>query len=129
MKTILILVLLVAVFFVVKRVLAGPSISPSEAASRVAAGTAVLIDVREPDEWKSGAAEPALLCSFSDLRGARAQWKSVLEANRDKELIVYCASGARSGIAADMLRREGFRVVNAGGFGGWRSAGLPVRQP
>ena len=52
MKTILILVLLVAVFFVVKRVLAGPSISPSVAASRVAAGTAVLIDVREPDEWK-----------------------------------------------------------------------------
>lgn len=129
MKTILILVLLIAVFFVVKRVLAGPSVSPAEAASRVAAGTAVLIDVREPDEWKDGVAEPALLCSFSDLRGARAQWKSALETNRDKELIVYCASGARSGIVADMLRREGFKVVNAGGFGGWRGAGLPVRQP
>jgi rhodanese-related sulfurtransferase len=129
MKTILILVLLIAVFFVVKRVLAGPSISASEAASRVASGAAVLIDVREPDEWKDGVAEPALLCSFSDLRGARDQWKPVLEANRDKELIVYCASGARSGIVADMLRREGFKVVNAGGFGGWRSAGLPVRQP
>jgi rhodanese-related sulfurtransferase len=128
-KTILILVLLIAVFFVVKRVLAGPSVSPAEAASRVAAGTAVLIDVREPDEWKNGVAEPALLCSFSDLRGARDQWKPVLEANRDKELIVYCASGARSGIAADMLRREGCKVVNAGGFGGWRGAGLPVRQP
>ena len=129
MKTILILVLLIAVFFVVKRVLAGPSISPSEAASRVAAGTAVLIDVREPDEWKNGVAEPALLCSFSDLRGARDQWKAVLAASRDKELVVYCASGARSGIAADMLRREGFSVLNAGGFGAWRSAGLPVRQP
>ncbi len=129
MKSILILVLLIAVFFVVKRVLAGPSISPSEAASRVAAGTAVLIDVRESDEWKDGVAEPALLCSFSDLRGARDQWKAVLEANRDKELVVYCASGARSGIAADMLRREGFKVVNVGGFGDWRSAGLPVRQP
>lgn len=129
MKTILILVLLIAVFFVVKRVLAGPSINASEAAARVAAGGAVLIDVREPDEWKNGVAEPALLCSFSNLRGARDQWKAVLEANRDKELIVYCASGARSGVAADMLRREGFRVVNAGGFGGWRSAGLPVRQP
>ena len=129
MKTILILVLLIAVFFVVKRVLAGPSISPSEAAARVAAGAAVLIDVREPDEWKDGVAEPALLCSFSDLRGARGQWKPMLEANRNKELILYCASGARSGVAADMLRREGFKVVNAGGFGGWRGAGLPVRQP
>ena len=129
MKTILILVLLIAAFFVVKRVMAGPSISPSEAASRVAAGTAVLIDVREPDEWKDGVAESALLCSFSDLRGSRDQWKPVLEAHRDKELIVYCASGARSGIVADMLRREGFKVVNAGGFSDWRGAGLPVRQP
>jgi rhodanese-related sulfurtransferase len=89
----------------------------------------VLIDVREPDEWADGVAEPALLCSFSDLRGDRAQWKAVLEANRGKELIVYCASGARSGIVAGMLRKEGFNVVNAGGFGAWRSAGLPVRTP
>lgn len=129
MKTLLFLLLFVAVFFVVKRVLAGPSISPTEAASRVAAGTAVLIDVREPGEWADGVAEPALLCSLSDLRGSREQWKPVLEANRNKELILYCASGARSGSAADMLRREGYSVVNAGGFGGWRGAGLAVRQP
>jgi len=69
-----------------------------------------------------------LLCSLSDLRGPRAQWKSVLEANRDKELILYCASGARSGIAAGMLRKEGFNAINCGGFGGWRGAGLPVRS-
>ena len=129
MKTLLIIVLLVLVVFALKRVMAGPSISPAEAAERVKGGTAVLIDVREPDEWVDGVAEPALLCSFSDLRGERAQWKAVLEANRDKELIVYCASGARSGIVAGMLRKEGFNVVNAGGFSGWRSAGLPVRTP
>ena len=129
MKTLLLLLVLVVVFVVVKRVMAGPSISPAEAAERVKAGTAVLIDVREPDEWADGVAEPALLCSFSDLRGERAQWKAVLEANRDKELIVYCASGARSGIVAGMLRKEGFNAVNAGGYGGWRSAGLPVRTP
>ena len=121
--------MLVVVFVVVKKVMAGPSISPAEADERVKAGTAVLIDVREPDEWAGGVAEPALLCSFSDLRGDRAQWKAVLEANRGKELIVYCASGARSGIVAGMLRKEGFNVVNAGGFGAWRSAGLPVRTP
>ena len=129
MKTLLLLLVLVVVFVVVKKVMAGPSISPAEADERVKAGTAVLIDVREPDEWADGVAEPALLCSFSDLRGARAQWKDVLEANRDKELIVYCASGARSGIVADMLRKEGFQAVNAGGFSDWRSAGLPVRTP
>ena len=129
MKTFLLIVLIVAVFFAVRHLMAGPSITPAEAASRVAAGTAVLIDVREPGEWAGGVAEPALLCSLSDLRGLRSQWKSVLEANRDKELILYCASGARSGIAAGMLRKEGFNAVNGGGFGGWRGAGLPVRSP
>jgi rhodanese-related sulfurtransferase len=129
MKTLLLVVLLVVVVFAVKRVVAGPSISPSEADARIKAGTAVLIDVREPDEWAGGVAEPALLCSLSDLRGDRVQWKTVLEANRDKELILYCASGARSGVAAGMLRKEGFNAVNAGGFGNWRSAGLPVRTP
>ena len=129
MKTLLLIVLLVLVVFALKRVMAGPSISPAEADARIKAGTAVLIDVREPDEWADGVAEPALLCSLSDLRGGRAQWKAVLEANRDKELILYCASGARSGIAAGMLRKEGFNAVNAGGFGDWRSAGLPVRTP
>jgi rhodanese-related sulfurtransferase len=129
MKTLLLLLVLVVVFVVVKKVMAGPSISPAEADERLKAGIAVLVDVREPDEWADGVAEPALLCSFSDLRGERAQWKAVLEANRDKELIVYCASGARSGIVAGMLRKEGFNAVNAGGYGGWRSAGLPVRTP
>lgn len=129
MKTLLLLLVLAVLLFAVKRVLAGPSVSPVEAGARVQAGTAVLIDVREPGEWADGVAEPALLCSFSDLRGDRAQWKAVLEANRGKELIVYCASGARSGIVAGMLRKEGFAAVNAGGFGGWRAAGLPVRMP
>lgn len=129
MKTLLLVVLLVLIVFALKRVMAGPSISPEDANARLKAGTAVLIDVREPDEWSDGVAEPALLCSLSDLRGDRAQWKAVLEANREKELILYCASGARSGIAAGMLRKEGFNAVNAGGFGDWRSAGLPVRTP
>lgn len=129
MKTVLILVAIVAVVLLAKRWLAGPSISPTEAGERVAAGRAVLVDVREPGEWAGGVAGPALLLPLSDLRGARTLWGPALEANRGRELIVYCASGARSGIAASQLRREGFEVVNAGGFGGWRSAGLPVRQP
>ena len=78
MKTLLLIILLVVVFVVVKRAMAGPSISPAEADERVKAATAVLIDVREQDEWNDGVAEPAELCSLSDLRGPRAQWKAVL---------------------------------------------------
>lgn len=129
MKTLLLLVVLVAAFFVLKRVLAGPSVSPREAYDRVQQDSAILIDVREPAECAAGVAEPALLLPLGDLRGDRARWRPVLEANRDKELVLYCASGARSGMAASILRKEGYRAVNAGGFNGWRAAGLPVRQP
>ena len=129
MKTLILLAVLVFLFFAVKRVMAGPSISPVEASERVAAGKAVLIDVREPDEWAGGVAEPALLLSLSDLRADRVKWNPALEQLRGKELIVYCRSGARSGVAAGILRKEGFTVLNAGGFAGWASAGLPVRKP
>jgi rhodanese-related sulfurtransferase len=129
MKTLLLVLLVVLVFLAVRSVMAGPSVSPAEAEARVKAGTAVLIDVREPDEWKGGVAGPAALLPLGDLRGGRAQWKEFLAANKDKELIVYCASGRRSGIAAGILRKEGFNATNAGGFAGWAAAGLPVRVP
>ena len=105
------------------------AVGPEEAARRVAAGTAVLIDVREATEWADGVAEPALLLSLSDLRGERETWKPVLAANREKELILYCRSGHRSGIAAKLLAKEGFHVANAGGFSAWRNAKLPERKP
>lgn len=36
---------------------------------------------------------------------------------------------SRKGLAAATVRKEGYNAVNAGGFGGWSAAGLPVRQP
>jgi rhodanese-related sulfurtransferase len=101
-----------------------------EAADRLKAGDAVLIDVREPDEWaETGVAEPAVLLALSDLRAAREQWTPFLVKNRDKTLLLYCRSGGRSGQAAAVLAKEGFKVANAGGFKAWESAGLPVRKP
>lgn len=101
----------------------------AEAARRVEAGTAVLIDVREPAEWRAtGVAAPAVLLPLSDLRGERLQWKTFLEQNKGKELILYCRSGNRSGIAGGILAKEGLTVANAGAFSHWETAGLPVRQ-
>jgi rhodanese-related sulfurtransferase len=106
-----------------------PIIAPAEAAKRVADGQAVLIDVREPDEWtETDVAAPAALLPLSDLNGDRKQWTEFLEKNRAKELILYCRSGHRAGRAAKLLAGEGFRTANAGGFGDWQSAGLPVRK-
>ena len=96
MKLLLILVAVILVLVVTSRALAGDILPASEAASRVAAGTAVLVDVREPGEWADGGvAEPANLLSLSDLRGDRTGWKSFLAENKDKALILYCRSGNR----------------------------------
>ena len=104
-------------------------VAPAEAAKRVADGKAVLIDVREPAEWaETGVAAPAALLPLSDLNGDRKQWTEFLEKNRAKELILYCRSGHRAGRAAKLLAGEGFRTANAGGFGDWQSANLPVRK-
>jgi rhodanese-related sulfurtransferase len=104
-------------------------ISPAEAAKRVAAGTAVLVDVREPAEWvATGVATPALLLPKSEFDdGERGDWKPFLEKNRDKQVILYCRSGHRAGVLGAVLAARGFQVANAGGLKDWESAGLPVR--
>jgi rhodanese-related sulfurtransferase len=105
-------------------------ISPVEAAERVAQGKAVLVDVREPDEWAdTGVAAPAVLLPMSDFNGEQKLWKPFLEQNTGKDLILYCRSGARSGRVAQKLADQGKSVANAGGFREWQAADLPVRQP
>jgi rhodanese-related sulfurtransferase len=104
-------------------------LKPEEAAKRVAAGTAVLVDVREPAEWAGGVVASATLLPLSDLRGDRKAWAPFLEANKGKELILYCRSGNRAGQAATVLAAEGRVVANAGGFPAWEAAGQPVRTP
>jgi rhodanese-related sulfurtransferase len=52
-----------------------PRVAIAEAAARVRAQNAVLIDVREPSEWKGGVAEGAMLLPMSDLTGRRSRWK------------------------------------------------------
>lgn len=118
------------VFFVVRMLwLSRPGITPAAAHAAVQSGDAVLIDVREPAEWSGGVAQSAALLSFSDLRGGSPQWESFLRKNQGKRLILYCASGARSGSAAGELRRRGHNAVNLGGLSRWTAAGLPVRRP
>lgn len=127
MNSLFLLILLGSLVWLILK--ARPRITPADAAARVAAGTAILVDVREPAEWADGVAAPALLLALSDLNGSRAAWRPVLAANPGQEFIVYCRSGMRSGQAVSVLRREGFAATNLGGFSGWQSAGLPVRRP
>jgi len=106
-----------------------PRLPPADCLDRVRSGEALLVDVREPSEWSAGVAQSAALLPFSDLTGARRQWKEFLGRATGRELLLYCASGSRSGIAARILAAEGFRAANTGGLRDWAGAGWPVVAP
>jgi phage shock protein E len=101
---------LVVAFLVVKRVLGGGKVPSNVVMERIKAG-ARIVDVRSPDEFRDGAYPGAVNIPVGSL-GARLQ-----EIPRDRPVVLYCASGARSAMAARMLKQAGYAdVVNAGGL-------------
>lgn len=97
-------------------------LAPIEAQKLVRQGQAIIIDVREKDEWEEGRIPGARLVPLAQI-SLRAP-----ELPRDRTIILQCRSGARSRSAAETLRSIGFaRLANLrGGIIGWASAGLPV---
>lgn len=87
-------------------------------------GDELVIDVREPDETAAGRIPGARLIP----RGFLEQRIDAAAPDRTRRVVLYCASGNRSVLAADTLRRLGFGDVAsmAGGFAAWTRAGLPV---
>ena len=105
-----------------------PKISPADADRLVREGKAVLVDCREPNEWKeTGVAAPAVLLAKSDFDGDQTQWKEFLARNKGKQILVYCRSGRRSGIIANTLAEKDVKAANVGGLKDWTDAGLPTR--
>jgi phage shock protein E len=105
-----IVVAAVAAGLLVLRLSAGRRAPASSVAAKLAAG-ATVIDVRSPDEFRRGAWPGAVNIPLASLASR------VAELPRDRPVVLYCASGARSGAAAGLLRRAGFAdVVNAGGL-------------
>ncbi len=97
-----------------------PHVAVRAAASLVAAG-ALLLDVREPDEWAAGHAPAATLIPMGEVRARRS------ELPRDRRIVAVCRSGGRSAAITDALRAWGYDAVNlAGGMCAWAAAGLPV---
>lgn len=95
-------------------------ISVTEAHRLVGEG-AVLLDVREDDEWTEVHAPEAMHVPMSRL-GAQVD-----ELPRDRTIACICHVGGRSAVVADALSGAGFSIVNvAGGMDAWESAGLPV---
>ena len=103
-----------------------PEVTPAQALAAQAQG-GLLIDVREDAERTSGTPANALGLSrgFLELRIEQA------ETDRDRPIALLCGSGQRSLLAAESLVRMGYRQVSsvAGGFGRWKTEGLPISQP
>ena len=95
----------------------------ARAAAARAADGAVLLDVREESEWRSGHAPGAIHLPYERLR-ERAH-----ELPLDRPIVAYCATGVRSSLASSLLEATGREVANLrGGFTGWRSAKLPISE-
>lgn len=88
------------------------------------AGDVVLIDVRTPQEYAGGHAPGAKNIPLSDLSSRISE----LDAHKDGEVHLICASGRRSAKATSMLAEAGFaKPINVeGGTQAWVAAGLPV---
>ena len=97
-----------------------PEVDAAGADEMVAAG-ALLLDVREPDEWAAGHAPAAVHVPMGQLPG------SVGELPTDRPIACICRSGARSGRVTEYLLGFGLDIVNvAGGMQGWAASGRPV---
>ena len=81
---------------------------------------AVLLDVREADEWAAGHAPHAVLVPMSEIP------QRIAELPAGRRIVCICRSGNRSGQVTAFLRHHGFDVVNLiGGSKAWVELGLP----
>ena len=99
-------------------------VTPAEvSALRERGEKAIYLDVREPNEWNLGRIPGAVFLP-------RGQLESKIEdvAPRDARVIIYCARGNRSALAADTMQQMGYDNVASmsGGFQQWVIEGREV---
>lgn len=101
-----------------------PEVSAEQAFARSAGGDAVIVDVREPDEWEAGHIPGALHIPLGELE---ARWP---ELRASDSVIAVCRSGNRSATATQALRSVGIEASNlTGGMKAWARAELPFHAP
>ena len=99
-------------------------LSPANASDAIATRTVTPLDVRTPGERALTSIAGSLHMPLSRLAEHSDELPS------DGPLLVFCAGGYRSSIAASLLESRGFTVREmAGGITAWEQAGLPVERP
>jgi len=104
-------VVAVAGFLVVRKILKGGKVAQNVVMEKIKAG-AQIVDVRSPEEFRDGFYPGAVNIPVQDIA------RRLGEIKKDKTVVLYCASGGRSGMAARVLKQAGYAdVINAGGLG------------
>jgi rhodanese-related sulfurtransferase len=95
-------------------------VNTAEALTLHARGGAIFLDVRDLQEVNLGKIPNAVHISRGNL-----ETKIEAVVPRDAEVVIYCASGNRSALAAETMQQMGYTNVSslAGGFRGWAEAG------
>ena len=101
-------------------------ISPQDAAAKLESGEAVVVDVRDKDEWNEG-----------HIPGAIHMSRGTIEVDIEEKvpdtnamIICHCGGGGRGALATESLQKMGYKNVRnmAGGFKAWKAAGLPTAR-
>lgn len=109
------------------------NLKPEEAYGEHQEGSALFVDIREPEELASSGIIPGshhaprgMLEFYAD--PASPYHREVFDPTR--RVVLYCASGGRSSLAADTLQRMGYEHVSHldGGLKAWKEQGLPVEH-
>ena len=100
--------------------------SPQDAAAKLNSGEAVILDVRETDEWDQGHIPGAIHMS----RGTIELDIEEKVPDPDALIICHCGGGGRSALAAESLQKMGYENVRsmAGGLKAWKAAGLATTE-
>ena len=101
-------------------------ISPQDAAAKLNCGDAVVVDVRDKDEWDEGHIPGAMHLS----RGTIDLDIEETVPDTSALVICHCGGGGRSALAAESLQKMGYKNVRfmAGGLKAWKAAGLSTAR-
>src|SRR5438876_11048860 len=100
--------------------------APTDAAAKSESGGAVIVDVREKEEWDEEHIPDAIHMS----RGMLELEVEEKVPDLNTTVICHCGGGGRSALAAESLQKMGYKNVRslAGGFKAWKAAGLPTSK-
>jgi rhodanese-related sulfurtransferase len=107
------------------------NLSVGEVASELQSGNVLLVDIREPEERTANGTIPGAVPAVRGMLEFYADPTSPYhrpEFETDRRIVLACASGGRSALAADALQQLGYnRVAHLdGGLKAWIAAGQPV---